>query len=53
MRRPVAPSRSRARLSTSRTCETVAETADSSSNSAPVVSAITRATVVFPLPGGP
>ena len=38
VRRPVAPSRSRARASTSRTCATVAETAESSSNAAPVAS---------------
>jgi cell division protein FtsI/penicillin-binding protein 2 len=38
---------------TSRTGETVAETAESSSKYAPVVFAITRASVVFPLPGGP
>ena len=38
---------------TSRTWATVAETAESSSNSAPVVFATTRASVVLPLPGGP
>ena len=38
MRWPLAPSRSRARASTSRTFATVAETAESSSNAAPVVS---------------
>ena len=32
---------------------TVAETADSSSNAAPVACAMIRASVVFPLPGGP
>src|SRR4051812_11819074 len=53
VRRPVVPSRSRARASTSRTSFTVAETADSSSNAAPVEAATIRASVVFPLPGGP
>ena len=51
VRRPCAPSRSRAPAITSRTWDTVADTAESSSNSAPVVFAITRASVVFPLPG--
>ena len=36
-----------------RTFATVAETAESSSNSAPVVCATIRASVVFPEPGGP
>jgi hypothetical protein len=31
----------------------VADTADSSSNAAPVEAATIRASVVFPLPGGP
>ena len=53
MRLPVVPSRSRARASTSRTSFTVAETAESSSNAAPVVAATMRASVVFPEPGGP
>ena len=53
MRRAEPPSRSRARASTARTSATVAETAESSSNAAPVVSATTRASVVFPLPGRP
>ena len=53
MRRPVVPSRSRARASTSRTLPTVADTAESSSNSAPVVLATMRASVVLPEPGGP
>ena len=53
VRRPEPPSRSRARASTSRTSFTVAETAESSSNSAPVVVATMRASVVFPVPGGP
>ena len=53
MRRPVVPSRSRARASTSRTSFTVADTADSSSNAAPVEAATILASVVFPLPGGP
>ena len=53
VRCPLAPSRSRARASTSRTCATVAETAESSSNSAPVVAATIRASVVLPEPGGP
>ena len=53
VRSPLPPSRSRARWMTSRTWDTVAETAESSSNAAPVVFAITRASVVFPLPGGP
>ena len=48
MRRPVVPSRSRARASTSRTSFTVAETADSSSNAAPVEAATIRASVVLP-----
>ena len=41
------------RASTSRTFATVAETAESSSNSPPVVCATIRASVVFPEPGGP
>ena len=53
VRPPVPPSRSRARVITPRTSPTEAETADSSSNSAPVVSATIRASVVFPVPGGP
>ena len=53
MRRPLVPSRSRARASTSRTSFTVAETAESSSKAAPVDAATIRASVVFPLPGGP
>src|SRR5262245_16588725 len=53
VRVPVAPSRSRARAITSRTFATVAETAESSSNSAPVVAATMRARVVLPDPGGP
>ncbi len=53
VRRPLAPSRSRARASTSRTFATVADTAESSSNSAPVVCATIRASVVLPEPGGP
>src|SRR6476660_7926101 len=53
VRRPVAPSRSRAPARTPRTCATVAETADSSSNSAPVARATMRARVVLPVPGGP
>ena len=36
-----------------RTSATVADTAESSSNAAPVVSATMRASVVLPLPGGP
>ena len=40
-------------LSTSRTWATVADTAESSSKAAPVVFAITLASVVLPLPGGP
>src|SRR6266581_3511418 len=39
VRWPCAPSRSRARAITSRTCETVADTAESSSNAAPVMPA--------------
>ena len=50
---PFAPSRSRARWSTPRTSSTRAETAESSSNSAPVVSATIRASVVLPTPGRP
>ncbi len=53
MRRPLVPSRSRARASASRTSFTVAETAESSSKAAPVDAATMRASVVFPLPGGP
>ena len=53
VRRPLPPSRSRARVSTARTSSTRAETAESSSNAAPVVSATIRASVVFPTPGGP
>ena len=53
MRCPCAPSRSRARAIASRTCATVAETADSSSKAEPVAPATMRASVVFPLPGGP
>ena len=53
VRRPVVPSRSRARASTSRTSFTVADTADSSSNADPVEAATMRASVVLPLPGGP
>ena len=34
-------------------CDTVADTADSSSNAAPVMRATMRASVVLPLPGGP
>ena len=34
-------------------CATVADTAESSSNSAPVVCATIRASVVLPEPGGP
>ena len=41
------------RAITSRTSFTDADTAESSSNTAPVELAITRARVVFPLPGGP
>ena len=41
------------RASTSRTFATVAETAESSSNSAPVVCATMRASVVLPEPGRP
>ena len=51
--RPPAASRSRARAITARTSVTLADTADSSSNAASVVRAITRASVVFPVPGGP
>ena len=53
MRVPLVPSRSFARASTSRTSFTVADTADSSSNAEPVDAATIRASVVFPLPGGP
>src|SRR5919204_593109 len=53
VRRPVAPSRSRALPRTPRTSATLADTAESSSNSAPVTPATMRASVVFPLPGGP
>ena len=53
VRRPLVPSRSRALPSTSRTSFTVADTADSSSNAAPVEAATMRASVVFPEPGGP
>ena len=53
VRWPDPPSRSRARASTSRTSFTVAETAESSSKAAPVVSATMRASVVLPVPGGP
>ena len=38
---------------TARTSATEAETAESSSKAAPVVAATMRASVVFPLPGGP
>jgi hypothetical protein len=53
VRVPLVPSRSVARCKTARTSATEADTAESSSNSAPVVSATMRASVVFPLPGGP
>ena len=53
VRCPCAPSRSRAAAITSRTSFTDADTAESSSKTAPVELAITRARVVFPLPGGP
>ena len=53
VRCPWAPSRSRARPRTARTSATVAETADSSSNAAPVRVATIRASVVLPVPGGP
>ena len=53
VRWPCAPSRSRAPAITARTCATVAETAESSSNAAPVALATIRASVVLPLPGGP
>ena len=53
VRRPFPPSRSRARAITARTSSTRAETAESSSNAAPVRSATIRAIVVFPVPGGP
>src|SRR5438045_5991219 len=53
VRLPLVPRRSRARWSTSRTSFTVAETAESSSNAAPVLAATMRASVVLPLPGGP
>ena len=48
-----APRRSRACRITARTSSTRAETADSSSKSAPVRSATIRASVVLPTPGGP
>src|SRR5687768_17125512 len=53
VRWPLPPRRSRAFRSTWRTSSTRAETADSSSNAAPVISATMRARVVFPTPGGP
>ena len=53
MRVPLVPSRSRARAITSRTSFTDADTAESSSNAAPVDAATMRARVVFPEPGGP
>ncbi len=53
VRRPLVPSASRDRASTSRTSFTVADTADSSSKREPVDAATIRASVVFPLPGGP
>ena len=53
VRRPLPPSRSRARAITARTSSTRAETAEISSNAAPVRSATMRAIVVFPVPGGP
>ena len=49
----LAPRRSRAWRITARTSSTRAETADSSSKSAPVRSATIRASVVLPTPGGP
>jgi hypothetical protein len=45
--------RSRARSITSRTCWRPASTAESSSNAASAYSANIRASVVFPVPGGP
>ena len=53
VRRPFPPSRSRARAITARTSSTRAETAEISSNAAPVRSATIRAIVVLPVPGGP
>jgi len=53
VRWPFAPRRSRAAAITARTFATVAETAESSSKTAPVRAATMRASVVFPLPGGP
>ena len=53
VRTSLPPSRSRARAITARTSSTRAETAEISSNAAPVRSATIRAIVVFPVPGGP
>ena len=53
VRTPFPPRRSRARAITARTSSTRAETAEISSNAAPVRSATMRAIVVFPVPGGP
>ncbi len=47
------PSRSRAAAITSRTSFTDAFTADSGTNALVVASAISRASVVLPVPGGP
>ncbi len=53
MRWSCCPIRSRAPAITSRTSFTEALTADSGTNALVVASAISRANVVFPVPGGP
>ena len=53
MRWPCCPIRSRAPAITSRTSFTDAFTAESGTNALVVASAMSRASVVFPVPGGP